>query len=233
MVLGLLLMSQTKQCSKCQLIKSLSEFNKDPRKSLGVNGTCKSCYSKYILDHKQATKQMLKQIRLDAGGCQDPNCQSSPDHTRLLCHEDNIGLFDLDHINEHLKLHSEECRHGWITGNWQEFMSRVKPNLQVLCTHCHRARSGESSRLGNSVYSKKHGRKPPAQFVDPEHTLFNPPQTSLLFEDEDIQVLPDRIKREDDWFVTRDGHGHLLSYRDALEGETFGYLYDADGEEIT
>jgi hypothetical protein len=188
---------------------------------------------KYQSEYWADTYIMLKQIRLDSGGCQDPTCKSSPDHTRLVCHEGNLGLFDLDHINEHLKLHGRETAVSWIRGNWQEFMVRVKPNLQVLCTHCHRERSKESMKLGNSVHSKAWGRKPPAKYVDPGETLFNPLKTVSLFEDDDVEILPNQMKREDDWIVVRDGLGNLLHYRDAIEGETFGYLYDADGEEIT
>lgn len=225
-------MSNTKQCPKCQLIKSLGEFSKSSSKSLGVSDLCRLCMQKYQSGYWADTYIMLKQIRLDAGGCQDPTCKSSPDHTRLVCHEGNVGLFDLDHINEQLKLHGRETAVAWIRGNWQEFMLRVKPNLRVLCTHCHRQRSKESMKLGNSVHSKAYGRKPPAQFVDPGHTLFNPPKTALLFEDDDIEVVPDRMGREDDWFVCRDGYGNLVWYGDALEGETFGCKYNADGEEI-
>jgi len=179
-----------------------------------------------------AAREMLMQIKLDAGGCQNPDCRSSPNHNRLVSHQENLGLFDHDHIDEELKLNRRETDPAWITVNWQEFMNRVLPNLQVLCVHCHRERSKESMKLGNSVHSKIYGRKPPAQFVDPGHTLFNPPKTALLFEDEDIEVLPDQLKRENDWFVCRDGYGHLIWYRDAIEGETFGCEYNADGEEI-
>lgn len=40
-----------KQCSKCKLIKSQNEFQKDTRYRSGYRGTCKSCHTKYMQDY--------------------------------------------------------------------------------------------------------------------------------------------------------------------------------------
>jgi hypothetical protein len=232
MVLGLLLMSDVQKCNTCGLIKCITEFHAQLFNVSGVSYRCKQCAANYIEQVRAPTYTMLNQIKLDAGGCQNRDCQSGSDRMRLLSHEDNVGLFDLDHVDERLKLDEKETSAAWITHNWQEFMERVKPNLQVLCTHCHRDRSRARIKYGNPVHSKAYGRKNPARFVDLGYNLFNQPKTALLFEDDDIEVLPDRLKREDDWFVCRDGYGHLIWYRDAIEGETFGRKYNADGEEI-
>ena len=233
MVLGLLLMSHVQKCTKCGLIKSITDFSPHRTNSSGFRYDCKKCQAVFAETVRAPTYDMLKKIKLDAGGCQNPDCQSASDHTRLLSHELNTGLFDHDHIDELLKLHDKETSAAWITHNWEEFMQRVKPNLQVLCTHCHRERSRERIKLGNPVHGKAHGRDTPALTVDYGYNLFNQQKTWLLFEDDQVGIIPDQTRLEDDWYVTRDGDGNLLRYRDALLGETFGYLYNADGEEIT
>lgn len=46
----------TKTCTKCRIQKSLDNFNKDKRKSDGLNIWCKSCTKIYLKDYYQKTK---------------------------------------------------------------------------------------------------------------------------------------------------------------------------------
>lgn len=226
-------MGTLQKCNKCGLIKSVSEFHTVLQNTSGLRYWCKQCHSKRHAHVRAPTYQMLNQIKLDAGGCENPDCQSGSDCTRLLSHQNNFWLFDLDHVDERLKLHLRETSAPWITHNWDEFMQRVKPNLQVLCTHCHRHRGRERIKLGGVAHGKAHGRKPPALFKDFGYNLFNQQMTYRLFDDdEDEVVAPIRVGLEDDWYVERDSSGNLIKYQDRLIEDEDRKWYDAEGEEV-
>ena len=61
------------------------------------------------------------------------------DDDGVRCHmrypRDLRGNFALDHIDATLKQDDRETQPAWIACNEQEFFKRIRPNLQVLCTH--------------------------------------------------------------------------------------------------
>jgi hypothetical protein len=56
---------ETKKCSKCGEVKSVSEFSKDKSRKDGSCNQCKSCVNQYYQDHKEERKQYNKQYYQD------------------------------------------------------------------------------------------------------------------------------------------------------------------------
>jgi hypothetical protein len=216
----------TKKCGGCKQEKSLDQFSKTKSNKDGLHPHCKNCDSLKKYKSRIFGNELKKQILIESGGCQNPDCCSSHENGRLLITSSNYGLFELDHIDESLKKSSSELHADWINAHIKEFLNQVKPNLQVLCRQCHLFKSQVSHKLGNSVYQKKFGRNPPSQFIDPGYNLFNQVETIHIYSDEDNWSF------EDDYSVCRDSEGFLIKYIDLLEGLTQFQVFNKDGEQI-
>ncbi len=229
-------MSATKRCTQCQRELSVEQFSKKPKSKDGFQFVCKECNVGYIQKRRQIGTEIRRKIMDESEGCQNPSCCSSPEHGRLLITGYNYGLFDLDHINESLKLHRYEVESAWIVANEDEFWTRIKPNVQVLCRQCHLFKTSKSRRTGGAVYQKIHGRKPPLQFIDPGYDLFNNVERVDISVDDDGEICETPIYskgfHEDGWFVQRDLDGFLISYLELQDGEGKYFMYDKDGERI-
>jgi hypothetical protein len=226
----------TKRCVVCQKELALDNFNKSKANKDGLQSYCRICDSVRQGKERETVYELRKKIIDEAGGCQSKDCYSSPHQTRLLVTGFNYGLFDLDHIDESLKQHRRETTPSWVYLNMDEFLNRVKLNLQVLCVQCHRLKSNHSRRLGNKVHQKIHGRKLPSQFIDPGYNLFNDVERVDTSVDDDGEILVTPIYSkgfyEDGWFVQRDLDGFLVSYLELQDGEGKYFMYDKDGERI-
>jgi len=205
---------------------SSDNFNKSKANKDGLQSYCRFCDSVRQGKERETVYELRIQIIEESGGCQDDNCCSSADQTRLLVTGFNYGLFDLDHIDESLKQHRRETTPSWIYLNMDEFLNRIKPNLQVLCVQCHRLKSNHSKRVGNKVHQKIHGRKTPSKFIDPGYNLFNQVETIHIYSDEDNWSF------EDDYSVCRDNEGLLIKYIDLQKGSTQFQIFNKDGEQI-
>ncbi len=219
-------MSQTKRCQICKRELSLDKFNKRNASADGLQANCRICDSVRKEKELKTIYELRNKIIDESGGCQSKDCHSSPDQTRLLVTGFNYGLFDFDHIDESLKQHQKETTSTWIYFNMDEFLNRVKPNLQVLCVQCHRLKSNHSRRLGNKVHQKIHGRKLPSQFIGPGYDLFN--QVEIT----NTSLYEDNWTFEDNWSVCRDSEGFLIKYIDIQEGSTQFQVFNKDGEQI-
>ena len=229
-------MTQTKRCKRCKRELSLDKFNKRNRSADQLQSHCRDC--QLLSSNKVADLGMNVRLRivLESGGCQNSDCCSSPYGGRLVFTGSNYGLFELDHVDESKKLHKNETNIKWIATNENEFWSRVRQNIQVLCYQCHRLKSNSSNRAGNAVYQKRFGRKPPAQFIDPGYDLFNNVERVYISVDDDGEIwetpIYSRGFHEDGWFVQRDLDGFLISYLEMQDGEGKYFMYNKDGERI-
>jgi len=226
----------TKRCSRCRRELSLDNFNKKVNSEDGLQPYCITCSLVYRRVWGETGQKIREQIIFEAGGCENPDCCSSNYGERSILHEKNYLNFQLDHIDESLKIHKRETSNDFIYRNQEEFFSRVRPNLQVLCYQCHLIKSSLSLRFGNSVHQKMYGRKPPSQFIDPGYDLFNDVQRVDISVDEDGEIWECLITsqgfHEDGWFVQRDLDGFLVSYLELQDGEGKYFMYNKDGERI-
>ena len=49
---------KTKVCSKCKVVKSVDEYNKDKSKKNGIKSQCKECRSKSITKQKEEETEL-------------------------------------------------------------------------------------------------------------------------------------------------------------------------------
>lgn len=52
-----------KQCSKCNVVKDVSEFNSEKRNRDGLSGVCKACRKPYYKKYQEANKEKAKRYR--------------------------------------------------------------------------------------------------------------------------------------------------------------------------
>jgi DNA-directed RNA polymerase subunit RPC12/RpoP len=226
----------TKRCTKCWKELSLDQFSSHSVHKDKKNYRCKRCDS----ERKRIQREIGGEIRFstirDAGGCQNPDCCSANYGKALLLHDENYLSFQLDHIDESLKLNDYETDAQWIAGHQDDFFQRVKPNIQVLCYQCHLLKTKRGRVRGNSIDQKMYGRKLPAQFIDPGYNLFNDVERFDIFVDDDGEIWETPIYSkgfyEDGWFVQRDLDGFLISYLELQDGEGKYFMYNKDGERI-
>ena len=219
-------MSATKRCTQCKRKLSLDQFSNNRSCKDGKTFTCKQCDSERMKNQREIGVQIRLLIIKDAGGCQNPKCCSANYGERLLLHDENYANFQLDHIDESLKISKYETDSFWIAGHQDDFFQRVKSNIQVLCYQCHILKTKNSRIRGNSLDIKMFGRKKPAQFVESDYDLFNQVETTDTSSDEDKWTF------EDNWSVCRDSEGFLVKYIDLQKGSTQFQIFNKDGEQI-
>ena len=188
----------TKRCTKCQLVKSTSEFAKDKHARDGFTRKCKQCFRDYDTEVRQRGLQMLQSLAMDKGCC--AHCQ------RPYSNED-WHFFEFDHIDSQLKKSEKETKFGWIVCNSKEFFQRVAPNLQLLCVKCHKFKTSEENKFGGPVHQKKHGQSEPPEVIDFGWNLFNPVPTPEA--DDYLSWSWSLVRREGDWIVQRDIDGRI------------------------
>jgi hypothetical protein len=154
----------TKRCSKCQLVKSTSQFNKHKECRGGFNATCKSCCSIRETQRSERGLDILQSLAMTRGCCN--HCQ------RPYTNED-WHFFEFDHIDPSLKQTRRETESRWVSGHQVEFFERVAPNLQLLCVKCHKIKSIEEQKLGGAIYQKMFGQLEPAEVIQTDLTLFD------------------------------------------------------------
>ena len=154
----------TKRCTKCHVVKQLTDFSNVDRGKYGKNSKCKKCNQLYAEKKTERGLKILKELASSQRCCQ--HC------SRLYTNED-WHFFEFDHINPNLKLFKNEAEARWIDGHRDEFYTRVAPNLQLLCVKCHKIKTSEEIKLGGSVHKKIHGQSQSAEVIEPDLTLFD------------------------------------------------------------
>jgi hypothetical protein len=187
----------TKQCSICQLVKSLTEFNKNNGNQDRLSTYCRVCQSKYTANRTKRGLSVLQDLAITIGCCS--HCQ------RPYTNED-WHFFEFDHIDPSLKQSRRETDTKWIASNLNEFFTRVAPNLQLLCVKCHKIKTSKELKIGGTIYEKSSGVTKPAEVVELGWNLFTQPPTLEDFETYSYHA------REGDWITVRDINGKLISY---------------------
>lgn len=153
-----------KECIICGQIKPATKehFYRHSPSSDNLDNRCILCHNQISMtrgaQYRRRGAIIKQQVMLSLGGkCSEPGC-----HMRYP--EDHPGNFDLDHINPSLKQHDKETDIKWIALNEPEFMTRVVPNLQILCCHHHRVRTSQQRSFGGEIYELIHGSEVPQAF---------------------------------------------------------------------
>ncbi len=187
----------TKRCTKCRVIKSVSLFNKQKIRLDGLRSTCKTCDAVAAAQVTARGLKVIQDLATSRGCCQ--HC------SRPYTNEDWF-FFEFDHINAKLKRSNKETDTRWIAAHTDEFLTRVVPNLQLLCVKCHKIKSGAEIKIGGAVYQKTFGETKPAQVIQRDLTLFDP---HLIIESREEYTLH---AREGEWITVRDIDGNLIRY---------------------
>jgi hypothetical protein len=154
----------TKRCSKCQLVKSLTEFSYKKGCRNGLNPTCRTCNSIKATKYNQIGLKILQTLAMSQGSCQ---------HCSLPYSNEDWHFFEFDHIDAKLKVSKKETEASWVTAHQVEFLERIAQNLQLLCVKCHKIKTSEELKLGGLVYQKTFGDLPPPQVIETDLTLFD------------------------------------------------------------
>ncbi len=188
---------KSKRCHKCQLVKSATEFSRQPKNSHGLQTNCKLCNQITNARTTQRGLDILQSLAMTQGCCK--LCQ------RPYTNEDWY-FFEFDHIDPSLKQTRRETESRWVNGHQVEFFERVAPNLQLLCIKCHKIKTSKEQQIGGAVHQKKFGVTKPAEVVELGWNLFTQPPTV-----EDRETYSYHA-REGDWITVRDIDGKLISY---------------------
>lgn len=128
-----------KRCSKCQVEKSLDQFNK---KRNGKQPWCRECnrersrqyYAENPRKHRRAVRNRNAQVRTE-------NCRKLIDYLRTNpckdCGEDDIVVLEFDHLRDKAAAVSSLLAYSW---------RRVEEEIakcEVVCANCHRRRTAK------------------------------------------------------------------------------------------
>ena len=141
--------------------------------------------------------KVLKSLAKNRGCCQ---------HCLRPYTEEDWHFFEFDHIDSKLKQLKKETDARWVAGHTDEFITRVVPNLQLLCVKCHKIKTIEEMKLGGAVYKKIYSQAGPAQVIQRDLTLFD---TALTLEPGEEYSLH---TKEGEWVTVRDIDGNLIRY---------------------
>jgi hypothetical protein len=190
----------SKRCTKCQLVKSATEFNKNNETLDRLSTYCRVCQKNYTANRTKRGLDILQDLATSRGCCS--HCQ------KPYANEDWY-FFEFDHIDPSLKRSKRETDSKWIASHLNEFVTRIAPNLQLLCVKCHKIKTSDEMQLGGVVYQKMFGESKPAQVLDPGWDLFNPVP---LGEPDEIKMTYTRLAKEGEWITVRDINGKLISF---------------------
>lgn len=128
---------ETKVCSKCNQIKTISEFTKNKAKKDGYNNYCKDCnkeYQKihydnnkdYYINNKNNRKRFIKEF-IDRVKKRS-KCSN--------CSETDIACLDFHHLNDSSK--SFNISKSTQLGTSIKVLKEELRKCIVLCSNCHR-----------------------------------------------------------------------------------------------
>lgn len=124
-----------KPCSKCGLVKPLSDYYKCSRLKSGYHAACKKCMDDMNRASRKKNPELYKQINKDQ---QDYNLAVftawKSKQKCLCCPEDRYQCLDLHHLDPNEKEgHIAELVRGWT---WKRLEKELEKCV-VVCRNCH------------------------------------------------------------------------------------------------
>jgi hypothetical protein len=137
---------KTKKCCNCNLVKELSEFNKNKTKRDGLNNICRICsnsrskkyYSENVNHHKKVIRTRVNQI------IQENRIKLFDFYKKnpcVDCGETDPIVLELDHKDGVEKL-SEVSKLIGGGYRWETIECEIK-KCDVRCANCHRRRTAK------------------------------------------------------------------------------------------
>ena len=144
----------TKKCSKCQIVKSVSEFYKRSGGEPGYHYMCKDCMKAYYRDRWQNLSPEEKTIRksryLDWYNQIKEGIFEHYGTECECCGETQIEFLSIDHINGGGNKHRRDLGGGTSFFKWLRD-ENYPPGFRVLCMNCNWA----LGRLGYCPHNER------------------------------------------------------------------------------
>ena len=137
-------MTDTKKCSDCAEIKTVTEFNKNKAKKDGYGSKCRECMKIYRKNHYEANKETYKaNIRANRAerkiAIEQHLLEYFQEHPCVDCGNADPRVLEFDHRDPELKVTNvsslTEGDHKWSTV-YEEIVK-----CDVRCANCHRIRT--------------------------------------------------------------------------------------------
>jgi hypothetical protein len=118
-----------KRCTKCGVVKPITEFTQHHRKSTRRKSywrsTCRQCNSEHLREYTRERREFLEKFKLDHG-CLDCG------------YAEHSCALDFDHRPGEVKLF--EPSELKSSGSWQQMLDEIA-KCDVVCSNCHRVRT--------------------------------------------------------------------------------------------
>ncbi len=131
-----------KNCSLCKQDKELSDFNKNSRRSDGLQTHCRSCTTVqsrlYYNDNKEVQKKQIyaaKLIRVNAH--RERLLEYLKQNPCVDCGEDDIVVLEFDHLADKEFHVWKILKEGY---SWEKVWKEVQ-KCDVRCANCHRRKT--------------------------------------------------------------------------------------------
>lgn len=125
-----------KLCTKCNLVKDITEFSKNKCKPDGLQTWCKSCkcqidkqnYKKNPVKHKRLVSEQRAKLKQEISNYKTK-------HGCYYCGEKHPACLDFHHLNPETKIKkvSEFAHQGCSHAVWEEISK-----CRIVCANCHR-----------------------------------------------------------------------------------------------
>jgi len=136
---------EAKECSKCEIEKSLDEFFFRNKKTGKRHAQCKDCYNntRNYKEHYEKYKEEYRdraneRVRTLIEENRENMLKLLKDHICMDCGEDNIITFEFDHRERKDKKYtiSKMLKHF----KWDKILNEMS-KCDIVCANCHRIRT--------------------------------------------------------------------------------------------
>lgn len=137
-----------KICTKCNINKELSEFNKNLKnKKSGLSSYCKKCVNSYTRDHYEIHKEQYNKRQLvNRNEKRKWFLEIKSTLKCVKCGENHLAVLDFHHLNPNEK---EFGISKFFHTPKEKILNEMKKCI-VLCSNCHRKLHWEEKYLNNT-----------------------------------------------------------------------------------